>query len=237
MIYRPKMTFKCRIVQRTASAVDWLYTKPTFVLLHDAGGNEKDILDRVHPFLGAHFTVVSIRGPVHLGKSRYAWFDPMATQDNQLPLSTVRQVHDEVYEFMATDCFSNDEGRKSIWIYAEGQAAVLGLYNYVASHGTADCILTVGARYPENLRQSSAWPRRNKVPKLYLAYGLRDEAVPVEEGRALHHWLSNYQSDIHYSEHDMGHTPNHDCLTSIRKFHSQLFPGSPGSSISSIWIP
>jgi len=213
-----------RIVLPKRGHWDTLGTYPIFFLLHDAGSNEDDVIDRVRPYLHEMLTIVSIRGPIDLGNGKYAWFDPELAADNELPLQRVAERHQKLYDYMRSGKFSMSLLDARTWLYCEGQAGILGLYNYQADRFVADSVITVGARFPVALRQPPDKRRIYARPDLYLAHGLHDAVVPIEEARELRAWLLTSPAGIAYSEHEMGHTPSDECLATIHRWLSPFNP-------------
>jgi len=215
--------FSCRIVLPKGGHTNPTSMYPVFFMLHDAGSNEDEVVDRVRSHVSPYLTVVSIRGPIDLGNGKYAWFDPQVVEDEAL-LSTVAELHEKLYRFMRTGNFTLSQVESRSWLYCEGQAGILGLYNYQADKFIADTIMTVGARFPVALRQPLDKRRIYARPDLYLAHGLHDAVVPIEEARELRAWLLTSPAGIAYSEHEMGHTPSDECLATIHRWLSPFYP-------------
>jgi len=215
--------FECKIIRPTASYRRGEFANPEFFLLHDAGENETDIIDRVYPFIDPRVTVISLRGPLALGNGKYAWFDPQA-DDQALPSLPVVNLYERLYDFMMTGAFTGRAIDSHNWLYAEGQAGILAIYNYWTDNFSADTIVTVGTRFPKSLRQPLGSPRLYKYAKLYMAHGTDDSVVPVEEAREVRNWLLSTQPDIGYSEYQMGHQPTYECLVAVRKWLEPFTP-------------
>lgn len=178
---------------------------PLLVLLHGIGADEHDLF----PIAGAldpRLAVVSLRAP-HAYVVGYAWF-PI----DFLPSGEVRPHVEQATKALAALTawveaaparLGTDPARTHLLGFSQGAMMSLGVLR--SRPELLAGVIALSGRDPDALfpmRASGA--AIGRVP-LFLAHGLWDDLLPVENGRRTHAAFEPISADLTYREYPVGH--------------------------------
>jgi phospholipase/carboxylesterase len=180
-------------------------TPPLLVLLHGIGADENDLF----PLAGRadpRFRTVSLRAP-HAYAIGWAWFEI-----DFLPGARVRPHVDQALRSLdalaswvaaAPARLETDPARTYLLGFSQGAMMALGL---LQSHPELLAgAVALSGRAPEGLFPVTA-PREAvaRVP-LFVAHGLHDDLLPVDNGRRTRAAFADRSVDLTYREYPIGH--------------------------------
>lgn len=192
---------------------------PLLLLLHGVGSNERDLF-ALADVLPESFLVISVRGPLTLGRDRFGWYE--ISFNNGIPkidLSQQEKSHQLLLQFLAHlhEEFSFDE--TNVWIGGFSQGAVMSYSVGLEHPEEIKGILALSGRLLEETKQKVNANRNSKdlakQQKIYISHGTGDNVIPVTAARSAKEYLESTGLNPHYEEYTDGHTINQAMLNDL----------------------
>ncbi len=185
------------------------------LLLHGFGGDETSLYF-MSSKLDGRFFFVSARAPYEIGAGSYAWFhvafdpagnviEPDEAEESRLALLG---FIDEL-----VDAYGVDPGRVYLMGFSQGAMMSLGAA-LTEPEKVAGVVAASGRILPEVLPRIAA-PERLRGLSIFVSHGVRDEIVPIRNGRAIRDRLSRESVELTYREYDMGHEIRQECTSDM----------------------
>ena len=191
---------------------------PLLLLLHGYGANEDDLFS-LAPYLDERFIVISARAPITLQPMSYAWFNLGFTPqgilvDAEEVESARRTIHQFLGELIeAYECDSN-----AVYLMGFSQGAMMSLSVALTCPGSAAGVVAMSGRvFPQALQLVTDKDTLSGLP-IFVAHGLRDMLIPINQGRDTRAKLSELPVELTYREYDMGHEISYDSLKDIAEW-------------------
>ena len=191
---------------------------PLLLLLHGYGANEDDLFS-LAPYLDERFMIVSARAPVVLQPMSYAWFNlgftPQGVIVNPEEVeSSRRTIHTFIGEIV--EAYECDPG--AVYLMGFSQGAMMSLAVALTYPGSAAGVVAMSGRMlPQTLSQIADKDALIGLP-IFVAHGMRDTLLPINQGRDARVKLSELPVELTYREYDMGNEISYDSLQDITKW-------------------
>jgi phospholipase/carboxylesterase len=198
--------------------------KPTkvLVLLHGVGSNEKNLLE-IAPLLSDDRMVVSMRAPIAMVPSAFAWFHVQFTEQGPIhnwneAKHSLKLIEDALLDL--SEKTGIPLNKISIFGFSQGAIMTLGLAltsklnleNYIASSGRT---------LPEFATSSREQPLSSySLRRVYVTHGIQDSKLPILMGRNTNQILKSTALQLTYKEYPSDHTISQDVLVDVKKWLS-----------------
>ncbi|XDD46553.1 alpha/beta hydrolase [Leptospira sp. WS39.C2] len=200
------------LVRKPKTEID----KPTLLLLlHGVGSNEKDLYS-LADHLPDTLLVVSVRGPLVMGRDRFGWYE-INFQGGTLKIDVVQQEnsHKLLLEFLNYLEGQYTFDTQNVWIGGFSQGAVMsysvGLENPDQFRG----IIALSGRMLEETKNKIGTTVGTKKQKIYIAHGTNDNVISIAAARSSKEFLESTGRDPHYKEYAEGHTISREMLKDL----------------------
>ncbi len=198
---------------------------PLMLLLHGLGGDETSLYF-MSSKLDGRFFFASARAPYILEPGSYAWFhvafDPAGNviEPGEAEASRLALLGfiDELVQSYGLDA-------KRVYLLGFSQGAMMSLSAALTEpEKIAGVVAASGRILPEVLPRIAATERLRGLP-IFVSHGVRDQIVPIRNGRAIRDRLSREPVELTYQEYDMAHEIRQECTSDIVEWvHARLGP-------------
>lgn len=200
MTVRTPSFVECRVEPRAPGGAP-----PLLVLLHGIGADEHDLLP-LAALVDPRFDVVSLRAP-HPYVVGHAWFHIDFAPDGGVRphvAQAVRALEDlAAWVAAAPGRLGTDPDRTYLLGFSQGAMMSLGLLR--SRPELLAGVVALSGRDPEQLFPMTAPAEAvGRVP-LFVAHGLSDDLLPVENGRRTRAAFADLSTDLTYREYAVGH--------------------------------
>ncbi len=176
---------------------------PIVILVHGYGSNENDLFDLVNR-LPAHYRVISLRAPIDLGSSSYAWYNIDRTEGKVKYNSTevlvarrqlVRFVKAIKYKYKTEDVF----------LLGFSQGAIMSLDVALVNPGLVKGVMALSGRMLSETSNEAQTGEATKKLSVFMAHGIKDEMIPIFNGREAQAYCREFGVKLTYKEYPIGH--------------------------------
>lgn len=179
---------------------------PLLLLLHGIGADENDLF-ALAPHLDERFFVASARAPFVLPYGGFAWFE--LTIEPGAPVGVnVRQFEQSremIFDFIEELVAAHDPDPGRIYLGGFSQGAMMTLSAVLRRpEKFAGAVAMSGRAMPEMLPAEGIPDGLQDFP-VFVAHGLHDPVLPIENGRATRELLAGLPVDLEYREYPMAH--------------------------------
>lgn len=197
-------------------------TKPTtaLVLLHGVGSNERDLLE-IAPLLSDDRMVVSMRAPIAMAPTAFAWFHVQFTERGPVhnwseAKNSLKLIEDALRDLSQKTGIPLN--KISVFGFSQGAIMTVGLAltstlnleNYIASSGRT---------LPEFASSSREFPLSDyNLRRVYVTHGVQDSKLPIQLGRDTNEVLKSTTLKLTYKEYPSEHTISQGVLTDAKKW-------------------
>lgn len=192
---------------------------PLLLLLHGFGANEHDLFGLVDEF-DSRFTVVSARAPLSLGNGGYAWF-PIAFTDAGIKVLDTKSAvasRDLILTFLDELPRRHAVNPKQIYLMGFSQGASMAYSIALTEPEKIAGMVAMSGRMPDERLISLATTERLAQLSVFVAHGLYDEVLPIQNGRDSEARLRELQLNILYKEYPMAHQISRESLSDLSKW-------------------
>lgn len=199
---------------------------PLLVLLHGVGSNEDDLFG-LAPWLDKRYTVVSPRAPLKHGGG-WGWY-PIAFLetgpefDEEVAFESAETLETFLHECHAH--YGTDPQRTVLMGFSQGAAMAL-LLLLTRPECLSATVLMSGRLIPEAAERAAHYMELVGKP-VFVAHGLYDGVLPIEQGRAIEAELKRYPVLMTYKEYPMGHEVSPQSIADIQTFLTELLESVP----------
>lgn len=183
---------------------------PVLILLHGQRSNEQDLMGLAHS-LDERFLVISVRAPIHMGPSSFAWYHVQFTPDGFLiNEAEATQSRDLLLQFLneISNTYSLHPGR--LFLMGFSQGAIMSLAAALTQPRRLAGVVAMSGRLLSSLLRDSTSSEQLRGLPVMVVHGTQDEVIPVAHGREIRDTLSKLPVDLTWREYPMAHqvTPN-----------------------------
>jgi phospholipase/carboxylesterase len=178
------------------------------VMVHGWQGNE-DVMWAFANSLPTEAAIFSPRGPLDVEGQGFAWFEAEA---NEAQLRAgVDALRAYIYGLVAR--FPLNPKRITLMGFSQGGAACISAL--LADPGLADGVAILAGFLP---RPARAWvkPRRLSGKRVYIAHGLLDTTIPLDQAQLARDQMLRADADVTYGEYQMAHKLNPESLRDLK---------------------
>lgn len=186
--------------------------QPLLVLLHGVGGHEEQFI-RLSEQFDDRLVRISVRGPFEQSPSSFGWYrtSPFLDERNFF-LDDAEESRQKLVQFLHEAVSNYEIDPDQVYVFGFDQGATMGLSLMLTEPSLVSGLMAVsGEILPEVLHMRASKSRLTDFP-VFLAYGLHDQVVPVQDGRKVRDMLSAFNIDTSYREYSSGHDPSPNSL-------------------------
>ncbi|MCW7461086.1 alpha/beta hydrolase [Leptospira limi] len=188
---------------------------PLLLLLHGVGSNEKDLFSLADD-LPESLLVISIRGPLVLGRDRFGWYE-ISFQGGSPKIDIGQQEvsQQKILEFLeyAKSQFQFDEN--NVWIGGFSQGAVMSYSVGLEHPDRFRGIIALSGRLLEETKQKIGTSYKTKKQNIYIAHGTNDNVISITAARSAKEFLELSGRAPNYQEYPEGHTISREILKDL----------------------
>ncbi|TGM52552.1 alpha/beta hydrolase [Leptospira vanthielii] len=188
---------------------------PLLLLLHGVGSNEEDLFSLTN-YLPESLLIVSVRGPLTLGRNSFGWYEVLFTTGQpKINLEQERESRRLLLQFLDFLKLNYKFDESNVWIGGFSQGAIMSY--------------SIGLLYPERIKGIIALSGRlleeNKAQvivsekilnkKIFISHGTNDRVLSVEFARSVKGYLESIGVHPHYQEYEEGHSINREMLKDL----------------------
>ena len=191
---------------------------PTLVLLHGLRSNEDDLMG-LAPELDPQLRIVSVRAPVGMGPSAYAWYpvEFLPGGDFSVDVEVAQRSLEQLVMFLRALPSAVGADPERVYCGGFSQGAVMTLAATVQDPGLMAGILCLSGRLPPTGADSA---RLEGLPAM-VVHGTEDPVIPVRYGREVRDFLTSAEAAVTWREYPMGHYVNAASLRDVRNWLSE----------------
>jgi phospholipase/carboxylesterase len=180
------------------------------VMVHGWQGNE-DVMWTFANSLPAEAAVFSPRGPLDVGGKGYAWFE--AEPDEPQLRAGVEALRAYIYGLFTR--FPLNPKRVTLIGFSQGGAACISAL--LADPGLAEGVAILSGFLP---RVARSWvkPRRLSGKRVFIAHGLLDTTIPLDQAQLARDQLLRADVDLTYGEYPVAHKMNPHSLRDLKEW-------------------
>ena len=184
---------------------------PLLVLMHGYGSDEQDMIGLV-PSLDSRLFCVSVRAPHRLDFGGFAWFNiERGPEGIRFDFTEALESLEQVFALIAV--LQAEYRFASVFIAGFSQGASMALAAALKRPRIFAGVLAMsGVCGPEILPDDPALLRGLQV---FISHGRQDSIIPIAQARASKDLLDPLGLDLSYTEYDMPHGINAQCLEDV----------------------
>nr|WP_309687215.1 alpha/beta hydrolase-fold protein [Armatimonas sp.] len=194
---------------------------PLLLLLHGVGSHEDDLFG-LAPWLDARYTIVSPRAPLKHGGG-WGWY-PIAFLEDGLEFDEeIAFESAQTLELFILEChkaYGTDPARTVLMGFSQGAAMAL-LLLLTRPECLSSAVLMSGRLIPEAAERAAHYMELVGKP-VFVAHGLYDSVLPIDQGRAIQAELNRYPVLMTYKEYPMGHEVSPQSIADVQKFLTEV---------------
>ena len=210
---------------------------PLLLLFHGVGSNEAS-MERLAPAFDPRFIVLSVRSPIALGPSSFAWFHVSFTA--QGPSIVAEEAIDgwrKVSAFVdeAVEAYGADPAR--VYVGGFSQGGIMSLASILTDPARiAGAVCMSGRLLPEVLPFAASGEALRGKPVL-IVHGVMDDKLGIHFARDARERLAGFPLDLTYRELAMGHTVTDESLHLASRWLTERLDvglASPDASVDGV---
>jgi phospholipase/carboxylesterase len=177
---------------------------PLLIFLHGVGGHEDEFLKLADQF-DHRFVLISARGPFEQSPSSFAWFRISPFPDERaFFIDDAEESRQRMIQFINESVANYDVDPDQIYLFGFDQGATIALSVMLTEPALLSGVVAMsGEVLPEVLHMRVSKSMLRDFP-VFLAYGLHDQTLPIQDGRKMRDLLAVFTDDIRYREYPVG---------------------------------
>jgi phospholipase/carboxylesterase len=190
---------------------------PVIVLLHGVGGNETNLMPLANAF-GDRFHTLGVRGPIHLGRNAFGWFEVRFTPDPMINANQAEASRQRLIAFLEEAINHYDLEPSRVYLVGFSQGAIIGASVALTRPDLVAGLVMMSGRILPEIKPHFADTAALKTVNVLVAHGTHDGKLPVRYGHASRDLLSSLGVNLTYCEYDMGHEIQQDEIQNIAEW-------------------
>lgn len=186
---------------------------PMLLMLHGIGSNERDLFS-LSASVDQRLHVLSLRGPYPLGQGGFGWFETeFAVYGSTIRPESAESSREKLIQFIQQAAQHYRTDPNQVYVMGFSQGAILALLLALTRPEMVAGVVLLSGRLPGELLASSSPVTRQLAGRdairdlpVFLAHGMQDDVIKIEEGQRVRDRLQNLQANVFYREYDAGHT-------------------------------
>lgn len=192
------------------------------ILLHGVGANEEGLI-QIGEMLEPNSLIVSLRAPIVMGATSFAWFHVQFTSNGPVHNWAEANRSFELLENEITELskkYNIPQSRISVMGFSQGSIMTMGLA-LKSKLQLSKYYCFSGRTLPEFAQYGLEQPEVAQGKRVFLAHGVQDDKLPVQLGRTSKEVLEKVKADFHYNEFQGGHQITKDVIEHAAKWGSE----------------
>jgi phospholipase/carboxylesterase len=193
------------------------------ILLHGVGANEVDLVE-VGEKISPTSMVVSLRAPIVLGGSSFAWFHVQFTSTGPVHNWEEAKQSFELLENEIRDISKKYDiplSKISVMGFSQGSIMTMGLL-LKSKLNLSRYLCFSGRTLPEFAQSALENPEIPLGRKVYLTHGFDDDKLPIALGRTSKEILEKVKANYRYHEFPGGHGIVNQVLDGASKWMKEI---------------
>ncbi|MGE8720412.1 alpha/beta hydrolase [Leptospira terpstrae] len=188
---------------------------PLLLLLHGVGSNEEDLFSLTN-YLPDSLLVVSVRGPLTLGRDSYGWYEVLFTTGQpKINLEQERESRKLLLEFLDYLKLNYQFDESNVWIGGFSQGAIMSYSIGLLHPERIKGIIALSGRLLEENKTIVNVTEKILNKKIFISHGTNDRVLSVEYARSVKGYLESIGIHPHYKEYEEGHSINREMLKDL----------------------
>ncbi|HYO82297.1 MAG TPA: hypothetical protein VES20_12910 [Bryobacteraceae bacterium] len=197
---------------------------PALVLLHGLRSNEQDLLS-LAPALDPRLLVISVRAPLTLGPSAYAWYPVRFVPggDFAVDMDVARRNLDVLLAYFRALPEALGFNPKKLYAGGFSQGSIMTLAAALEHPELFAGIICMSGRMPPIVgERDQAPPERMQGLPVMALHGTFDNVIDIAFGYEVRERLSRLPVALTWREYAMGHYVNAESLGDVRDWLARL---------------
>jgi phospholipase/carboxylesterase len=181
--------------------------------MHGRGTNEDDLLGLVD-YLDPRFFVVSVRAPFKFdeGFGGYTWYDVQGVATPHA--GQFEESYNRMAQFVLDVKQNYPVDPLRMFMLGFSMGSIMSLALSLTKPELVRGVVAHSGYIPENTPLRFAWDRLQNL-SLFIAHGVNDPVIPVQQGRRAHDLLSKTKADLTYKEYPIGHSMSEQSVSDL----------------------
>lgn len=202
---------------------------PLLVLLHGIGSNEDDLYS-LAPYLDGRFMTVSARAPVVMGAGSFGWFNIEFTPRGMVAdLEEAERSQRTISKFIGELVEAYGADPACVFLMGFSQGAMMSLSVALTWPDRVAAVVAMSGRLPAQALAQVAEPETLRGMPVFVAHGIYDPVLPIENGRDCREKLEALPVELTYREYPMGHEVSMESLRDVAAWLSSTLDARCGT--------
>jgi len=196
---------------------------PLLLLLHGLGDSEAGLMGLASS-LDGRFFCVSARAPHPFMGEGFAWFHvDFSRGGRSIDSAQAEESRRALLAFIDELVEAYDLDPKRVAVAGFSQGAIMGLGLALTAPEKLCALVAMSGRLLPEFQAGLVEPGRLSGLPVFIAHGIHDEVIGIQEGRAAKAFLSGLPVRLEYHEYAMGHEISSESLGDIAAWlHGRL---------------
>lgn len=178
---------------------------PLLLLAHGVGSNERDLFSFADQ-LAPEFVVVSARAPLTRGPDAFAWFNIQLAPQGRVIAPEQLDASQKTYaEFVGEAILAYGADPARVYTLGFSQGAIISLVTALTHPRLFAGVVALSGRIPPEAIPWLAASEETAGLPVFMAHGVRDMVIGVEEARAARAVLERQRVALTYTEYAADH--------------------------------
>ncbi|EOQ96276.1 serine hydrolase [Leptospira wolbachii serovar Codice str. CDC] len=188
---------------------------PLLLLLHGVGSNEEDLFSLTN-YLPESLLIVSVRGPLTLGKKSFGWYEVLFTTGQpKINLEQERESQKLLLQFLDYLKLNYNFDESNVWIGGFSQGAIMSYSIGLLHPEKVKGIIALSGRLLEENKAQVTVSEKVLSKKVFISHGTNDRVLSVDYARSVKGYLESIGVHPHYQEYEEGHSINREMLKDL----------------------
>ncbi len=188
---------------------------PLLLLLHGLGDNEAGLMGLASS-LDGRFFCVSARAPHPFMGEGFAWFQvDYSRGGRRIDSSQAEESRLALIAFIDELVVAYGLDPTRVFVAGFSQGAIMGLGLALTVPEKINSLVAMSGRLLPEFQSRMVEAGRMRGLPIFIAHGVHDEVLGIEEGRAAKAFLSGLPVKLEYREYGMGHEISRESLGDI----------------------
>jgi len=195
---------------------------PLLIFLHGFGSHEADLFGLGEAF-DPRFHVLSLRAPLTLGPTQYAWFTMRWEESG--PIHDQVQAAEalrKVVGFLESEVPNFPVDPQQVYLVGFSQGAIVATSVLLTRPELVSGVVAWSGRTLPEVIPTAPGPLALQGKPVLVIHGTEDRVLPIQHGRVTAEALSKLPVKLTYREFSMGHEVNDQSLAATQEWVTRL---------------